>query len=140
MSGDFSRGGSVSAHLGIERLEERDCPATLWMYATALGTHQALIVGQLSGGDVSGVEIRLSGAVSASLQTNLMGGFSFLTSQAALGNLTAVAVVNDQPISQEAYGLLTTNQPVITDFTATEQSGYWLFQGRVVDENPMGLT
>jgi hypothetical protein len=83
-----------SFRLGVERLEDRDCPSApgglhVTLNADVLAGHKAQLSGTVTGGDVSGITVNFTGAANGSAMTDANGAFSFTTSSASLGTVYA---------------------------------------------------
>lgn len=130
----------VTPHL--ECLEARDCPAAptfLSFGVTPLSGNLVTLMGTIQDENPSSVQITFSGVVNGSTTPNPLGGFALMTTADSLGTIFANAM-DDECLTDEDSADLTSDVPVIEDFTATDLgSGYYMFQGHVIDEAPVGL-
>lgn len=80
----------------VESLEARDCPALhIAMTAQVFAGHQVQLSGSITGGDASGLMVMFTGAVSGSTSADASGNFSYTTTQASLGTVSASGLNTD---------------------------------------------
>jgi hypothetical protein len=132
------------ATLSLERLETRDCPAApviMSFGATIMSGNYVTLLGTVLDEHPSSVRITFSGAARGWTMANSYGGFAYQTTASALGTIFADAVDAECLASEQVSTTLNSDRPVIEEFTATDlgDGDYW-FQGRVVDEEPIGMT
>lgn len=97
--------------------------------------------GTVSDLDPVGRTVTIGGVASGSLTTNSLGQYSLTTTASALGQVTASVTDAWGQTSYATPFTLTSDVPVIENFTAIHGAGnVWTFQGRVVDESAAGLT
>jgi hypothetical protein len=93
--------------LYLEALEARDCPAGnlayLGLTANILPSHWVQVGGNLTGPNSAGVQICLTGAVTASVSTDANGNFSYSTQNAVLGTVTGVGTYPGGGTTNPAY-------------------------------------
>jgi hypothetical protein len=128
----------------LERLETRDCPAApviISLGATLSSGNMVTLLGTVIDENPGTVQITFSGVVSGSTMANSRGGFALQTTAAALGTIFADAVDGECLSSEQASTSITSDQPIIWDFTATDLGdGVYEFRGYVMDEYPPGMT
>jgi hypothetical protein len=84
--------------------------------------------------------VTINGKVSATL-TNPGSPFMWMGEASGLGTITATVTDPWGQVSQEVQVEVTSNAPVIQQFTAEQGlGGFWTFRGKVVDESPAGLS
>src|SRR5262245_40075559 len=132
-----------SVRLALEALERRDllaAPSITGFTATTLVGHVARLSGTVTDENPATVRITFSGAVSGSTTVDATGHFSFSTTNAVLGSVTATGL-DQENLSATATSTLSSSAPVITNFKAIMGSfGFWTFTGKVIDEDPSHCT
>lgn len=133
-----------SVRLSLEWLEGRNlmsAPSIMNFTATTLPDHVAQLSGMVADANPGTVQITFSGAATGSTTANSAGNFSYSTTNAVLGSVTAVAVNQQNVSSNPVTATLRNAAPVITSFNAVQGSGgYWTFSGTVTDDTPAGAT
>ncbi|HMC65337.1 MAG TPA: hypothetical protein VKI65_10400 [Gemmataceae bacterium] len=128
-----------SVRLALEALETRDlmaAPVITSFTATTLPGHIARLTGTVTDENPATVHIRFSGAASGDTTVDATGHFSFSTTNAVLGSVTATGL-DQENLSATAMSTLSSSAPVITNFKAIMGSfGFWTFTGKVTDEDP----
>ncbi len=80
----------------IESLESRYCPTLhVTLAAQVLPAHEVQLSGAVTGGNVAGVSLSFSGAVTGNVTTDSTGNFSYTTSQATLGSVSVTGTGTD---------------------------------------------
>lgn len=154
-SGNFSYSTSTASlgtvyAVGVDQQQQQSSPASTIISVTPPSLTLSLsygsgctitLSGQLTGIDQGYRPITISGVASGTVNTNSSGAFSYTTDASALGNAQASTVDLWGQASNTPQVTVTSNAPVIHDFTAICESGnLWTFRGRVVDESAPGLT
>jgi hypothetical protein len=128
----------------LERLETRDCPAApvIISFGATLGFGNTVtLLGTVVDENPGTVQITFSGVVSGTTMASSRGGFALQTYASALGTIFADAVDEECLSSEQASTSITSDRPVIADFTATDLGdGVYEFSGNVIDESAPGLT
>jgi hypothetical protein len=85
------KAGRPSFRPRVDELETRLCPdgSSLSLAAQVSPGHLVQLTGSVTGGQVAGVAVVFSGAVSGTTQTDQNGAYSFTTNSASLGSVTA---------------------------------------------------
>lgn len=157
------RSSARTSVLRLEQLETRDCPAPVQalLYAEAVPLDYACycqsqaptITLQVSYGqgrmvtlsgvvtdcDPGGLVVQFCGQVVGCTVTNEDGTFSLTAEAAGLGTVNAQTVNHQGLASNVASVQLASAAPVIHQFEATQEGGFWVFHGVVKDESPAGL-
>jgi hypothetical protein len=99
----------------IDVLEERCCPdaSHVTLNALVLPGHMVQLSGTVTGGQVAGLELQFTGAVSDVTTTDTNGNFSYTTSQASLGTVYAAGLSNAQP-TDTAQATIAVAAPVLS--------------------------
>lgn len=130
--------------LTLEALETRWCPSsppTLTLQATVLPNHQVQLSGSVTDSNASGVAIAFSGAVQASTTTGSDGDYSYITSNASLGNVTAVATDQNNLSSAPVTATIVVTPPSVTaSVTCSSNSKSVTVSGQVSDIDQGSLT
>jgi hypothetical protein len=100
----------------LEALESRYTPAapTLTLNAQALAYHLVQLSGMMSDSVPGGATVSFSGAASGTTATDPTGHFSYLTSNASLGQVDAVALDRFGQLSNTATTNISVSAPAIT--------------------------
>jgi hypothetical protein len=123
--------GQRYARLRLERLEDRNAPATVTLSVTYNLGRSITLSGDLSGGTPSNAfqTINLGGMVGGTTTTNASGHYEATLIARGLGDVTARWAMGP---SNTATFTLTDQAPVITEFVATEgQDHVWTLSGTV---------
>jgi len=96
----------------IDVLEERCCPdgSHVTLNALVLPGHLVQLSGTVTGGQVAGLQLQFTGAVSGVTTTDTNGNFSYTTSQASLGTVYAAGLSDAQTTDTDTNGNYTTSQ------------------------------
>jgi hypothetical protein len=96
----------------IDELEERCCPdgSHVTLNALVLPGHLVQLSGTVTGGQVAGLQLQFTGAVSGVTTTDTNGNFSYTTSQASLGTVYAAGFSDAQTTDTDTNGNYTTSQ------------------------------
>lgn len=99
------------------------------------------LYGTVTGMDVAGRTVNISGVASGSPVTDSTGYFTLTTTASALGNISANTMDLWGQTSANATVTATSSAPVIQNLIAVHGIGStWTIQGTVVDESAGGLT
>jgi hypothetical protein len=132
------------ARLGVEALEARYClwgGISLSLHAQTFAGHLAQLSGAVLGSDPAGATVTFSGAASGSATTDSAGNYSWSTTNATLGTLSAVAVDTQGHTSGTVISAITAPAPVVS-LSFTYGSGHTVtLSGKVfADLDPGGRT
>src|SRR2546426_913253 len=101
--------------LHVEALEERWCPAThITLAAAVQAGHVVQLSGAVTGGQVSGVSVMFSGAVNGGTFTDASGNYSYTTSSASLGAVSAVGTDASLQSTDTAQASVAVAAPSVT--------------------------
>ena len=100
----------------LEALEDRWCPTApqITLSATVMANHAVMLAGQVTAGQIQGLNITFSGAASGSATSNSSGDFSFQTSTATLGTVSAIGVDQYNQSSNTATATIAVAAPTIS--------------------------
>lgn len=130
--------------LTLEALETRWCPSsppTLTLQATVLANHQVQLSGNVTDSNPAGVAVAFTGAVQASTTTGSSGSYSYITSNASLGNVTAVATDQNNLSSSPVTATVAVTPPSVTaSVTSSSNSKSVTVSGQVSDIDQGSLT
>jgi hypothetical protein len=127
----------------VEALESRDVPAApqITVSHEMLQQNMVKLTGTVTDEHPGLVHIQISGAMNGLTWGTTQGTFEFIAPASYLGDVTIMATDVEGLLSNIATRTLTSNAPVITEFTATAGAGgFWTFSGKVTDESRLGLT
>lgn len=126
--------------LSLEALESRYCPSSLSLQATVLPNHQVQLSGAYSCSNPGNAAVTFSGVVQASTTADTSGNYSYITSNASLGNVTATAIDKDN-LSASATATIAVAAPSVTVSVATSSSSKTITVfGQVTDIDQGSLT
>jgi hypothetical protein len=102
--------------LCLEQLERRDCPAApvITLSATVLPNHGVQLSGTVTDSQPQGISVMFSGAASGTTTTDANGNYSFMTTNANLGQVSAVGVDQQQLVSNTAVANIAVAAPTLT--------------------------
>jgi hypothetical protein len=104
------------------------------------GGHSVCVSGQVTDDSFTGEVVLLSGIVTATVQVNADGSYSYTGQASALGQVSATARDTWGLNSAAVAATLTNSAPTISNFTAINRgNGNWEFSGRVIDEFAPGM-
>lgn len=129
--------------LTLEALETRDCPAApaLTLTAEMLPDQLVHLSGVVTDEQPQATLVQFMGAVKGVAAPDAAGNYSAVVPADSIGTVTAIASDVESLTSDPAEAGLTSNPPVIVNFTATPDGPYrWIFSGEVIDEAACGLT
>src|SRR5262249_33281107 len=99
-----------------------------------------VITGVVQDDRSTAVTVNFTGVVSGSAQANALGKFSYTADATALENATGTAVDDQAQTSDPRTVSVTSDRPVIVDFSGTHGAGdVWTFTGGVWDESRGGM-
>jgi hypothetical protein len=136
----------------LEALEERYCPTyppmlpnipptILSFAAMPLSGQSYMLTGTVADDQPAGISVQFSGKFNGTATTNSSGAFMAYCTPCGLGQINAVATDTTGLVSNTAQVQITSLAPAIIEFNAHDMgNNYWVFSGRVQDENPAGLT
>jgi hypothetical protein len=118
------------SHPRLEALEDRTAPATLTLNVSYMAGKSLVLSGQLSDTPNPGFRsISISGKVTATTFTNVLGQYNAMVSATGLGDVSVTATDGS---SNTVTATLTDQAPVLTSFDAVEgQTHCWTFRGTV---------
>jgi hypothetical protein len=119
--------------LFVERLEDRNCPTTLSLNADVLPGHYVKLSGYATDGNIAGVVVTFSGAVSASTITDATGFYSLTTSNASLGTVYADGINLLQQPTNTAGSRIAVTAPNLTMQIVSIQGQTVSIKGNVLD-------
>jgi hypothetical protein len=96
--------------------------------------------GRVTGPAVGSLTVTFTGVVTGSTTTKADGTFTLTTQASALGNVQATAADVWGQSSSAVQVTVASAKPVLSNFTASEQSDVWTFQGQVTAPSPQGET
>jgi hypothetical protein len=140
-----SRVAARPVRLSLERLEGRDCPslsgpAITGLIASILPGHIATLAGTVTDPNPASVTITFSGKASGSTTADSTGHFSFSTTNASLGQVSAIGVDCRNKTSNTATANITDTAPTLTlNLTYGSQKSVTL-SGKVTDIDAGGRT
>ncbi|MBM3995676.1 MAG: hypothetical protein FJ303_16215 [Planctomycetes bacterium] len=116
-------------------------PPTLTL-SVSYGTGASVTLsGTLDDIDKSGRIVTFSGVATGMTTTNATGHFSWTTTPTGVGEIHANGTDLWGQAANTATVTVTSNVPTIVNFEAVHGSGNtWIFRGRVIDDQPEGLT
>ena len=133
-----ARPAARRARLCLESLEGRDCPSALSLSASVLPGHVARLSGVLSDPVPAGARVIFGGAVSGTTVTDSSGRFSFSTTNAVLGSVSAYAVDLAGAASNTATATLAVAPPTVTVAVTYGAHRTVTITGQVNDPDPGG--
>jgi hypothetical protein len=121
-------------------LEDRWCPAHLTLNATVLPGHEVQLSGTVTGSTtVAGYNIMFMGAVGGMATSDSNGNFSYLTSQASIGAVTASGMDMQGDTTDMAQASVAVAPPQVTGLTVTYGAGNSVtISGTVTSMDPAG--
>jgi hypothetical protein len=139
------------ARLSLEALEARWCPSRICLdgltpprilgfAAGALPGHMALLSGSVDDPNPAGLTVNFDGTVSGSTTCDANGNFSYLTSDAALGSIMAVASDSAGLCSGRAWTILSVPPPILTLTITYGSQRTVTLAGQVTDLDAAGRT
>jgi hypothetical protein len=110
---------SRRVRLCLESLETRYCPAggtnpVITLTATLLPAHTVNLSGTVADSNPASVRITFSGAVSASTMSDACGHYSFTTTSASLGGVSAQGIDGKSRLSNTACAVISDAPPNLT--------------------------
>ncbi len=142
----------VSARLRIESLEERLVPANSGATGTVsppvitsfgaatLQNHQIKLAGQVADSTGTMVTVSFSGAASGTVTCDTSGAFSYITSNASLGNVSASAVDGKGLAASPVSATISDTAPALSLTMAYGSQRTVVLSGRVIDVDMGGRT
>jgi hypothetical protein len=100
--------------LGIEILENRDCPASLSLETTVLPGHMIELSGAVVGDFTPGASVAFSGAVDGICQIDEYGHYTFSTMSGSLGDVSAVGILDGTAFTDPVIATISTPAPVVS--------------------------
>jgi hypothetical protein len=129
------------ARLCVEALETRECLSpVLGLSAQVLSGHLAQLSGVLTDINPANATVYFGGTVSGTATTDSSGHYSFSTTNASLGTVTAYAIDQGGQTSNTATASLTKSLPVITESVSYGSRRTVTILGTVSDMDPSGRT
>ena len=100
----------------IDELEERYCldGSHLTMNAVVLPGHTVQLSGSVTGGPVEGVTVKFTGAVTGGATTDINGNYSYTTTQASLGTVTAVGLSQLNEYNDTTQATISVDAPTLS--------------------------
>jgi hypothetical protein len=112
----------------------------LSLHATVLANHQVQLSGAYSSGNPANAVVTFSGAVQASTTADTSGNYSYITSNAVLGNVTATAI-DQNNLSASATATIAVTAPSVTVHVDTSNNSKTItVSGQVTDIDQGALT
>jgi hypothetical protein len=127
----------------LEQLETRYCPAPTISGFTAntLTNHQVDLSGTvMDAPSPANIQVSFSGAASGATTTNSSGHFDFVTSNAVLGTVNAVATDSQDQSSNTAAATIADTAPTITLNVSYGSKATVTLSGKVTDIDDGGRT
>ena len=130
----------------FESLDRRLCLSgapMIDMFQAVVGTGQMVnISGHVMDQNPSGIQVALSGPVSANVSTNSSGFFSYSGAASSLGAESAVATDSQNQSSSSVQTQIVDNPPVVQNLMVMETGNgqYVTVSGQVQSASPGGLT
>jgi hypothetical protein len=115
--------------LGIEVLENRDCPASLSLETTVLPGHVVELSGAVVGEFTPGAAVAFTGAVDGICQIDESGHYSFFTMSGSLGDVDAVGILDGAAFTDPVTATISTPPPVITLSVLSLNAKFVTFSG-----------
>lgn len=115
-------------------------PPTVSLNAQVLPGHEVQLTGTVSGANPAGATVTFTGAVSGSTTTDAYGNYTFTTTAASLGTVSAVAVDTQQNTSAPATATVADTAPTITLAVTGVSANYLTYAGKVTDVDQAGET
>jgi hypothetical protein len=133
------------ARLNVEALEQRYCLSTpsvpsLTFNAQALPGHAVQLSGSVTDAKPSSVSISFSGAAAGSTYADAKGNYSYVTSQASLGQVSATATDGQGLTSNTATATISVPMPTITIGLTYGTGRTVTLSGAVTDLDAASLT
>jgi hypothetical protein len=120
-------------------LEERWCPSHLTLNATVLPGHEVQLSGTVTGSTVAGYNIMFMGAAGGMATSDSNGNFSYLTSQASLGTVTASGMDLQGDTTDMAQAGIAVAPPRVSGLTVTCGAGNFVtISGTLTSMDPAG--
>lgn len=135
-------GAPRQVRLGLEVLEERDCPAATSIGSfsyTSLGGNQVQLSGYLAGTDLEGSPVTFGGVATGQTAADASGYFSLQTSASGVGTVSANAYTPSWQFVDSEEVTITTQAPTITLSVTYGSQRQITLSGQVTDEDPGGL-
>lgn len=128
------------ARPAVERLETRDCPATITLNSYVITQNNVAFSGQVSDYQNAPMQILFNGAVSGMTETFSDGSFYFIGINMQPGTVTAVGIENGIEVTDTASLQVSSTAPrVFIDSVTNEWTEFYMITGHVTDEDPAGL-
>ncbi|HVC92389.1 MAG TPA: hypothetical protein VND64_01800 [Pirellulales bacterium] len=130
----------------FESLDRRLCLSgapIIEQFQAVVGTGQTVnISGYVSDQNPAGIQVALTGPVSANVTTNSSGFFSYSGAASSLGAESAVATDSQNQSSSSVQTQIVDNPPVVQNLMVTETGNgkYVTVSGQVQSTSPGGLT
>jgi hypothetical protein len=135
------------ARLSLEGLEERYCldgnpppPVITLLTATVLTGHRVELSGTVSDNNPANIAVVFSGAVAGNTSTNTTGGFDYITSNASLGTVTAVATDSYNQQSNPVSVTISVPAPTISKSVTYNPRTSVTISGSVTDIDAASLS
>jgi hypothetical protein len=117
-----------------------DIAPQITLNATVLSGREVLLTGVVSDNDPAGVTVYFSGAVSGQATTDLNGDFSYVTTTATLGTVSAYGIDQQAQDTNTALAVIATPAPTLSAAVSRTGTNTLTLTGQLADIDPAGET